>query len=458
MALAIPTDTARLSRELGIDHDAVVRTVALLDNGNTVPFITRYRRDDTGGLDEEAIGRIRSGVSKLRLIEERKQTILRSIQSQNKLTDELQKEIERADSIKRLEDLYLPFRPKKQSLALKAREQGLGPLAEEILAQAPLCHDLDARAADFANSDKGVADAASALLGAGHILAEQFSEQPDVRQKVRKLYRKSGRLVSAKVSDDNKRNGQFADYLDFREPLGHIPPHRILAINRGEKENALKIKIDFDADLVRSAAVERLPLGCRHAGCHVRSLVPGLLFPVDSVSECKVHAKQDRRDPHQRMHFAPASGGDLEHHVRHEPAADAVGDRAGEWDQRQHEERGNAGGEVGEVDLPQPVAHQETDEDHRDSDDQLGAWHVEPINVKRDTDGGSRDEHDRQRQAQAAGADGDAHRDEKGEMVRTDHRMTEAGKQSLAEGRRQAAAHHVMRGGCPDSGEQTGKG
>jgi uncharacterized protein len=283
MALAIATDTARLSRELGIDHDAVVRTVALLDAGNTVPFITRYRRDETGGLDEEAIGRIRSGLSKLRQMEERKQTILRSIQSQNRLTDELRQEIERADSVKRLEDLYLPFRPKKQSLAIKAREQGLGPLAEEILAASPACIDLDARAADFVNSDKGVPDAASALLGAGHILAEQFSEQPDVRQKARKLYRKSGRLVSSKIAEDNKRNAQFGDYLDYREPLGRVPPHRVLAINRGERAKVLRVKVEADEAAIERLASEILvPADHPHkeflTGC-VRDSLSRLLLP-----------------------------------------------------------------------------------------------------------------------------------------------------------------------------------
>ena len=199
MASAIPIDFGRLTRELGIDQDKIARTVALLDDGNTVPFITRYRRDQTGGLDEEQIGRIRESVTKLRLLDERKQTILRSIESQHALTDELRELIARADSVKRLEDLYLPYRPKKQTLATKAHEQGLAPLAEEILAQDKAAADLDKRAADFINTDKGIPDAATALLGAGHILAEQFSEDPEVRQKVRKLYRKTGKLASAKA-------------------------------------------------------------------------------------------------------------------------------------------------------------------------------------------------------------------------------------------------------------------
>src|SRR6476620_8871020 len=224
MASALPIDFGRLARELGIDQEAIARTVALLDEGNTVPFITRYRRDQTGGLDEEQIGRIRASVTSLRLLEERKQTILRSIESQHALTPELRAEIERADSAKRLEDLYLPYRPKKQTLATRAQEQGLSLLATEILTQDKAAADLDARAADFVNNDKGVADAARALLGAGHILAEQFSENPELRQRVRKIYRKTGKLVSTKTEDNPKKNQKFHDYLDFKETLHRVTP------------------------------------------------------------------------------------------------------------------------------------------------------------------------------------------------------------------------------------------
>jgi uncharacterized protein len=258
MAPAIAIDTTRLTRELGIAPDAIARTVALLDAGNTVPFITRYRRDETGGLDEEQIGRVRNSVAKLRQLEERKQTILRSIESQHALTAELRQQIERADSVKRLEDLYLPYRPKKQTLAIKAREQGLGPLAEEIRSQAVAAADLETRAADFVNEDKKVADVASALLGAGHILAEEFSENADVRQKIRKLYRKTGRLASAKVEDNDKKNQQFHDYLDFREPLHRIPPHRVLAINRGERAGVLRVRVEADEAAIEHLGIELL--------------------------------------------------------------------------------------------------------------------------------------------------------------------------------------------------------
>src|SRR3990172_6879720 len=258
MPSATAIDYPRLARELELNPDAIARTVALLDDGNTVPFITRYRRDQTGGLDEQQIARIRDSVTRLRQLDERKQTILRSIESQNKLSDELRREIEHSDSVKRLEDLYLPFRPKKQSLATRAREQGLGPLAEEILAAAKEVADLDARAADFVNADKGVTDAALALLGAGHILAEEFSERADLRKGVRKIYGKSGRLVSAKIVDDEKKNRTYRDYLDFREAVHHIPPHRILAINRGERANVLRVKIEADEPGMEQVAIELL--------------------------------------------------------------------------------------------------------------------------------------------------------------------------------------------------------
>ena len=283
MASATAIDYSRLTRELGIDQNAIERTIALLDDGNTVPFITRYRRDETGGLDEEQVGRIRASISKLRQMEERKHTILRSIESQHALTDELRLQIARADSVKRLEDLYLPFRPKKQTLATKAREQGLAPLANEIVRQEKAAADLDARAADFVNTDKGIPDAATALLGAGHILAEEFSENAEVRQRVRKLYRKTGKLVSAKVEDNEKKNQQFHDYLDFREPLHRIPPHRVLAINRGERAKILRVRIDADTAAVEQLAIEEL-VPAEHAhkdfliGC-VKDALARLILP-----------------------------------------------------------------------------------------------------------------------------------------------------------------------------------
>jgi uncharacterized protein len=177
MSVTITIDLAPVAHQVGIALHRVESAVRLLDEGNTIPFITRYRKDQTGGLDEEQIRQIEAAVTKLRLLAERKQTILRSIESQGKLTPELAAAISSANSTKRLEDLYLPFKPKKQSLATLARERQLEPLAQEILTGAEAALNLDQRAQDFVNPDKQVASIADVLLGVGHILAEDYSER-----------------------------------------------------------------------------------------------------------------------------------------------------------------------------------------------------------------------------------------------------------------------------------------
>ncbi len=204
MPETVTIDLRHVARGLGIPLRQVEAVVELLDDGNTVPFITRYRKDQTGGLDEEQIRQVQARLAKNRLLAERKQTILRSIESQGKLTEELAQQILAAGSTRRLEDLYLPFKPKKQTLATTARTRGLEPLAEEILRADPACANLDQRAADFVNPDKQVPTAADALLGAGHILAEVFSERPPLRHKIREILARSGKLVSSKVGAASK--------------------------------------------------------------------------------------------------------------------------------------------------------------------------------------------------------------------------------------------------------------
>lgn len=188
-----------LARELHIPEWQIQAVVDLLDAGNTVPFITRYRKDQTGGLDEETIRTIYNSVKKLRQLAERKQTILRAIEAQNKLTPTLAKKILAATSLRRLDDLYLPYRPKKQTLATIARERGLGHLAEEILNADPICADLDKRAADYIDPDKKVLSIADALLGAGHILAEMFSENTELRTRLRELIMKTGVIRATRI-------------------------------------------------------------------------------------------------------------------------------------------------------------------------------------------------------------------------------------------------------------------
>lgn len=196
MSDTVTIDLRHVVRGLSVPLRQVEAVVELLDEGNTVPFITRYRKDQTGGLDEEQIREIQDRLAKARLLADRKQTVLRSIEAQGKLSETLAKQIRSASTAKRLEDLYLPHKPKKQTLATLARTRGLEGLAEEILQAAPLAMDLDRRAADFANPDKEVPTPADALLGAGHILAEQFSEQPELRQRLRDILQRTGRIIT----------------------------------------------------------------------------------------------------------------------------------------------------------------------------------------------------------------------------------------------------------------------
>jgi protein Tex len=290
MASSISTSTATaavdcgsIARALHLSPAQVETVAGLLDSGNTVPFITRYRKDQTGGLDEEQIREIQSRVAKLRLLAERKQTILRSIESQGKLTPELASQIAAADSTKRLEDLYLPYKPKKQTLATTARERGLDPLAEEILAAADSAADLDARAADFVNPDKGVATPADALLGVGHILAEAISERADLRQRLRKIVNHTGKLVSARAEGDEKQAQGFRDYFAYSEQLDRIPPHRVLAINRGERAKILRVKVEADMEAMQ-AITDELVVRAEHPHAEFlrgtgRDALARLIFP-----------------------------------------------------------------------------------------------------------------------------------------------------------------------------------
>jgi protein Tex len=202
MASTVTIDLRHVARGLDFPVRQVQAVVELLDDGNTVPFITRYRKDQTGGLDEEQIRDIQDRLAKMRLLADRKQTILRSIEAQGKLTEKLERQILSATTTKRLEDLYLPYKPKKQTLATLARTRGLEELATEILEAAPTANDLDARSRDFANPDRQVPSGADALLGAGHILAEQFSERADLRHRLREILQKTGKLVTTQIAPD----------------------------------------------------------------------------------------------------------------------------------------------------------------------------------------------------------------------------------------------------------------
>jgi len=192
-------DLGHVARDLSLPTDKVQRTIELLDEGNTVPFITRYRKDVTGGLDEEQIREIQSRVGKIRQLAERKATILKAIEAQGKLTPELADLIRHANTPKRLEDLYLPFKPRKQTLATVARERGLEPLAVEIFEAHENVADMQARAATFISADKELNSIDDVLAGVGHLIAERFGDHAELRGRLRRIFQRTGKIVCTKV-------------------------------------------------------------------------------------------------------------------------------------------------------------------------------------------------------------------------------------------------------------------
>lgn len=192
-------DLGHLARDLGLPQEKIARTLELLDAGNTAPFITRFRKDQTGGLDEEQVREIQFRVGKIRQLAERKATILKTIEAQGQLTPEISEQIQHANTPKRLEDLYLPFKPKKQTLATIARQKGLEPLAIEIFEARPEAADLNARAATFVSAEKELNSVEEVLSGVGHLIAERFSENAELRGRLRRIFQRSGRLVCTKV-------------------------------------------------------------------------------------------------------------------------------------------------------------------------------------------------------------------------------------------------------------------
>jgi len=260
-------DMSRIAQDLQIRKVQVESVVRLLDEGNTIPFITRYRKERTGGLNEDQIRAVQARLLKMRQLAERKQSILKSIDVQGKLTDELRQAILAAETSKRLEDLYLPFKAKKRTLATAARERGLEPLAQAIWNRDPAVANLQEFAATMINPEKELPTPAEVLAGAGHILAEQIAETADCRSAVRAIIWDTGKIITRKNDKLAEQEGtDYKDYFTFEEALRRIPPHRILAINRGKKENVLSVSLAFDADAARQALRSRLNLvGHPHA-------------------------------------------------------------------------------------------------------------------------------------------------------------------------------------------------
>ncbi|EHN78609.1 Tex family protein [Streptomyces coelicoflavus] len=233
---------SRIADELGVRERQVKAAVELLDGGSTVPFIARYRKEATEMLDDAQLRTLEERLRYLRELEERRAAILDSVREQGKLTEELEARIRGAETKARLEDIYLPFKPKRRTKAQIAREAGLEPLAEGLLADASV--DPSAAAAAFVDAGKGVADAQAALDGARSILTEKFSEDADLIGELRERMWTRGRLA-AKVKDGKEEAGaKFADYFDFAEPFTELPSHRVLAMLRGEKEDVLDLVLE----------------------------------------------------------------------------------------------------------------------------------------------------------------------------------------------------------------------
>ncbi|HEU4425640.1 MAG TPA: Tex family protein [Pilimelia sp.] len=232
----------RIAEELGVRERQVAAAVELLDGGATVPFVARYRKEATGALDDAQLRTLEERLRYLRELEERRRAIIESIRGQGKLDDALEAQLLAADSKARLEDIYLPYKPKRRTKAQIAREAGLEPLADRLLADPT--QDPRATAARYVDPDRGVDDTAAALEGARSILVERFAEDADLVGALREQMWSRGRLVSRVREGARDTGAKFADYFEFAEPFPKLPSHRVLALFRGEKEQVLDLTLE----------------------------------------------------------------------------------------------------------------------------------------------------------------------------------------------------------------------
>ncbi len=245
-----------IAQTLHLPLKGLIATIELLDEGGTVPFIARYRKEATGNLDEVQIRNVEEKLAYFRELVTRKETILASIAEQGKLTDDLKSRIEKTLEKSELEDLYLPYKPKRRTKAMIAREKGLEPLATYLWNQEPSTTPLNIYAATFIDTEKAVATTEEALEGARHIVAETISESADLRQLLRRTLFDEGVIVSKKITDAPDDEQKFTMYYDYREPVKQIPSHRMLAIRRGETSGVLYFVIELEPqralDLIRA--------------------------------------------------------------------------------------------------------------------------------------------------------------------------------------------------------------
>ncbi|MFC2078378.1 Tex family protein [Candidatus Bipolaricaulota bacterium] len=262
----------QIAAEFGYSPQQVRATADLLDDGATVPFISRYRKERTGSLDEVSIASIRDRLKQLRQLNERRQAILASLQERDLLTDELRNAVQNTVTLPELEDIYLPYRPKRRTRAMIAREKGLEPLADRLLEQDDSLDPL-ATAQAFINPEKGVEDTDAALAGARDILAETFNESPEARAEVRELFEKIGSLRASVINGKEVEGASYRDYFDWQEPLSKAPAHRIHAMLRAEREGIIRLAVRPEGEPVIEALTRRFVRGRSRAAEQVSLVV-----------------------------------------------------------------------------------------------------------------------------------------------------------------------------------------
>lgn len=247
---------AKIAGEFGVRESQVSAAIDLIDQGNTIPFIARYRKEATGGLDDEALRAIDERLAYLRGLEERKEEVIRLIDEQGKLTEELKAEIMKAEVLQRVEDLYKPYKQKKATRASKAREKGLEPLALTFLEQKLTEGDLKELATEFVDAEKGVETPEDAIQGAMDIIAEMISDDAEIIDIIREKTAAHG-MIKTEATDPEAKS-VYEMYYDSSEPVSKMPNHRVLAINRGEKEEFIKVKVETDTESMERAIADKV--------------------------------------------------------------------------------------------------------------------------------------------------------------------------------------------------------
>jgi uncharacterized protein len=287
----------RIATELNVRHAQVRATAQLLDDEATVPFIARYRKEVTGELDEVAIIAIRDQLESLRALDKRKEAILKSLEEQGKLTDELKEKVLNAETMAILEDIYLPYRPKRRTRGMIAKEKGLEPLAEKVFAQDDM--DLEVEAASFMNPGKGVETAEDALAGARDIMAEWINEAGDLRAELRELFAEKATIKSRVIKGKEEEGIKYKDYYEWEETAAKAPSHRILAIRRGADEGYLTFHIQPDEEEALSLVERRFVKNDNPAAEQVRLAARDSYKRILSLSmetEMRVHYKKRADD------------------------------------------------------------------------------------------------------------------------------------------------------------------